>query len=58
VFTEAGVTPNDLRDLAEVTKRLLNAATLAWANNAHAFNLSSRADTLALLQDLKAHHEG
>lgn len=58
VFKEAGVTPNDLRDLAEVTKKLLNAATLAWANNAHAFNLSSRADTLALLQDLKSHHEG
>jgi hypothetical protein len=58
VFAEAGVTPNELRDLAEVTKKLLNTATLAWANNAHAFNLSSRADTLSLLQDLKACHEG
>ena len=58
VFAEAGVTPNELRDLAEVTRKLLNTASLAWANNAHAFNLSSRAHTLALLEDLKAHHEG
>jgi AbiU2 len=57
VFEEAGVTPNELRDLAEVTKKLLNTAALAWANNAHAFNLSSRANTIALLQDLKTCHE-
>lgn len=58
VFGEAGVTPNELRDLAELTKKLLNDASLAWANNAHAFNLSSREDTLALLHDLKVYHEG
>lgn len=58
VFAEAGVTPNELRDLAEVTRKLLNTASLAWAKNAHAFNLSAREDTLALLHDLNAYHEG
>lgn len=58
VFAEAGVTPYELRDLAEMTRTLLNTASLAWANNAHAFNLTSQADTLDLLRDLKAHHEG
>ncbi len=58
VFDEAGVTPNELRDLAEMTRTLLNTATLAWKETAHAFNLSSRNDTLRLLQDLKAHNEG
>ena len=53
-FAEAGVTPNDLRDLAEVTRKLLNTATLAWKETSHAFNLSSRKDTLKMLQDLKA----
>lgn len=57
VFDEAGVTPNDLRDLAELTKKLLNTATVAWRDTAHAFNLSSRHDTLRLLQHLKAHNE-
>lgn len=58
VFAEAGVTPNDLRDLAELTRKLLNTATAAWRDTVHAFNLSSRHDTLRLLQDLKAHIEG
>jgi hypothetical protein len=53
VFDEAGVTPNELRDLAEVTRTLLNTATLAWKDTAHAFNLSSRNDALRMLQDLK-----
>jgi len=56
VFDEAGVTPNDLRDLAEVTKKLLNMATSAWRDTSHAFNLSSHHDTLRLLQHLKAHN--
>lgn len=54
VFAEAGVTPDELRRLVEVTRSLLNAATQAWARTTHAFNLSSRGDTLRLLGDLKA----
>lgn len=56
VFTEANVTPNDLRDLIELTRKLLNTATQAWGNTTHAFNLSSRDDTLSLLQTLKERH--
>lgn len=58
VFNEAGVTPNDLRDLVETTKKLLNELTHAWDGSFHAFNLSSRGDILQLLNDLKAMHEG
>jgi hypothetical protein len=53
VFHEAGVKPNDLRDLLEATKKLLNELTHAWNNSFHAFNLGSREDTLRLLNDLK-----
>jgi hypothetical protein len=57
VFKEAGVTPNELRDLVEVTKKLLNELTHAWDKSTHAFNLGSREDTLKLLQDLKDLHD-
>ena len=58
VFQEAGVTPNELRDLVEATKKLLNELTHAWDKSVHAFNLGSRDDTLRLLEDLKGMHEG
>ncbi len=58
VFAEARVTPNELRDLAELTRRLLNTATQAWARSTHVFDLSSRADTLQMLRDLKTGHKG
>lgn len=58
VFKEAGITPNELRDLVEVTKKLLNELTHAWDRSVHAFNLGSREDTLRLLGDLKDFHEG
>lgn len=58
MFAEAGVTPNEFRDLVELTRKLLNTATLAWGNTAHAFNLGSREDTLRMLKDLKAYHGG
>lgn len=57
VFREAGVTPNELRDLVEVTKKFLNELTHAWDNSFHAFNLGSREEFLRLLNDLKAIHE-
>jgi len=58
VFAEAGVTPNQLRELVEMTRELLNAATQAAAGVTHAFNLSSRGDTLRVLQHLKERREG
>lgn len=58
VFREARVTPNELRDLMEVTKKLLNELTHAWDRSVHSFNLGSREDTLKLLDDLNGMHEG
>lgn len=58
VFAEAGVRPDDLRSLVEVTRRLLNAATQAESRTTHAFNLSARGDTLRMLDHLKARREG
>lgn len=43
VFQEAKVTPNELSH--------------AWDKSVHAFNLSSRKDTLRLLDDLKMMYE-
>jgi hypothetical protein len=57
VFQKAGVTPNELRDLVEATKKLLNKLTNAYDNSGYAFNLGSREDTLRLLDDLKGIHE-
>lgn len=58
VFNEAGVTPDELRDLVEMTQRLLNELTRAWDNSSHAFNLGARDDTLRLLQNLKDGQKG
>lgn len=58
VFKEAGVTPNELRDLLEVTKKLLNKLTYSCSKCVHAFNLGARDVTLRLLDDLKKMHQG
>jgi hypothetical protein len=58
VFQEAGVTPNELRDLVEITKKFLNKLTHTWDKSVHAFNLGSRDDTLRLLDDLKSIYKG
>lgn len=57
VFEEAGVSPNELRDLVEVTKQLLNKLSLAWDNSSHAFNLGSREATIRMLDDLRKFKE-
>ena len=57
VFEEAEVTPNELRDLVEATKKLLNELTHALDKSVHAFNLEARKDTLRLLEDLRKMHE-
>jgi hypothetical protein len=52
-FSEAGMAPNELGKLLEVTKKLLNELTLEFNNSFHAFNLGSREQALQLLNDLK-----
>lgn len=53
VFKKADVTYDELRDLIEITKELLNKISHAWNGNTYAFNLESRDDTIRLLKDLK-----
>ena len=54
IFKKANVMPDELRDLIEATKVLLNEISHASKQDVHAFNLNARHDTIALLQDLKS----
>jgi hypothetical protein len=57
VFAQADVKPDEFVELIENTKLLLNRLSGAWNRSGHAFNLSSREDTLNLLNDLNSLHE-
>jgi len=57
VFKKAGITPNQLRELAELTKELLNELTQAWDKSTYLFDLDAREATFRLLQDLKCAYE-
>ena len=57
VLKDAKVMPNELQNLMEVTKKLLNKLTYSWNKSVHAFNLRAREDTLRLLDDLKKIHK-
>ena len=52
VFREANAKPDDLCDLIEGSKDLLNQVSRAWSNSGHAFNLHARDATIRLLDDL------
>ena len=58
VFSEAGVTPDELRGLVETSKKLLNKLTYEWDRSSHAFNFEAREDTLRLLNDLSGMNQG
>jgi hypothetical protein len=58
IFKEAGITPNQLKKLIELTKRLLNTISRALDGSVHAFNLAGTEATLRVLQDLKERREG
>jgi hypothetical protein len=57
IFKEAGITPNQLSKLIELTKRLLNTISRALDGSVHAFNLDGKEAMLRVLQDLKQRHE-
>lgn len=57
IFKVAEVTPNDLKRLLDLTKKLLNSVTRALDGSVHVFNLGASAATIRVLKDLKAHHE-
>jgi hypothetical protein len=51
-FKRASLTPNEMRELMELTKGVLNDVTHVWNGSIHAFNLNARDDTVRLLDDL------
>lgn len=57
-FKVAEVTPNELKMLVDLTKKLLNSVTRALDGSVHAFNFGASEATIRVLKDLKAHHEG
>lgn len=57
IFDEAGVRPDELRELVEVTKKLMNRITYEWDRSTHAFNLGSRESLINLLEDIKKWHQ-
>jgi len=52
-FKEAGITPDQLKKLIELTKRLLNTISLALDGTVHLFNRAATEATLRVLHDLK-----
>ncbi len=57
VFAKADVTGNELKELVERTKSMLNELTGALRDSMHAFNLNATRDTIRMLDDLKARRE-
>jgi AbiU2 len=54
IWKQAAVTPNQFKQLIDESKRILNEVTSLWDNSGHAFNLSAREDTVALLENLRS----
>ncbi len=52
-FEKADVKPDELKELVDITKKLLNDLTLKLRDSTHAFNLSATRDTVRLLEALK-----
>jgi AbiU2 len=52
-FAEAGVKPDELKAMMDVTKSLLNELTNELERSTHAFNLGAGGEVLRLLTDLR-----
>jgi hypothetical protein len=52
-FAKAGATGNELKELVEKTKAMLNELTGSLRDSMHAFNLTATRDTIRMLEDLK-----
>jgi len=57
VFQKAGVKPNELKDLIERTKKLLNKITYELDRSVYAFNLEVADDINRILKDLRQFRE-
>ena len=54
LFALAKLSPNEMKELMELTKGLLNDLSHAWNGSVHAFNLNPYDDTIQLLNDLNS----
>jgi len=53
-FRRAALRPDEMKELMELTKRILNDITHVWNGSVHAFNMNAYDDTIRLLDDLNA----
>lgn len=53
MFKKAALTPNQLKELIEKCKLLVNKMNQALNDSTHAYNLPTREDTIRLLDDLE-----
>lgn len=53
IYAKAKITPNQIRDLIALSKKIINTLTMLWNNNTYAFYLSATGNTKQLLTDLK-----
>lgn len=51
-FADANITPGEIKELIEITKKLLNDFTLRFNDSTHAFNLGSGKVAIKLLEDI------
>ena len=56
VFEKAAVKPDQLVELNELTKKMLNGLTSHWNKTAHVFNVDSGVAATRLLEDLRKLH--
>jgi len=52
-FDKARITPDEIRDLIQMIKSIINKITHGIKKNIHAFNVCAGKDTLQMLEDLK-----
>lgn len=53
VFKKAGITPNNIRELIERSKRFLNQISEGLERNTYIFDFEATEDTVRVLEDLK-----
>ena len=54
VFKKAEITPDNIRDLIDREKKLLNQISEGFEKNTHIFDLEATGDTVRILEDLKS----
>lgn len=53
LFQEASITPDNIKELIDISKEFLNEISHLWQHDTHVFNADAAKDTTRLLSDLK-----